>query len=109
MEINQKYHLDIICLSETNQQDDSIRDVAAQLDFLFYVSVPPIGLSGGLVIYWKSHVQLQVLFQSSNLLDCKVQINGNSFYSSFLLFVIHVWLSQPKSSPSYLEKIRSRN
>ena len=83
-EINRKYLLDIICLSETKQQDDVIRDVGAQLDCLNYVSVPPIGLSGGLVLYWKAHVQLQILFQSANLIDCKVHCNGSWFYYSFV-------------------------
>lgn len=50
-EIDRKYLMDIICLSETKQHDDVIRDVGAQLDCLNYVSVPPVGLSGGLVLY----------------------------------------------------------
>ena len=50
-EMNWKHLLNIICLSETKQQDDLIRDVRSQLDCLDYVSVPPSGLSGGLVIF----------------------------------------------------------
>ncbi|KAF8080643.1 hypothetical protein N665_0930s0001 [Sinapis alba] len=65
-EINRKYLPDIICLSETKQQDDYLRDVGAQLGFLRYVS-------------------LSILSQSPNLIDCKVGINGSSsFYFSFL-------------------------
>lgn len=52
-EIHYKYLLDIICLSETKQQDNYIRDLSCDLEFPNYVSVPPIGLSGGLTIFWK--------------------------------------------------------
>ena len=59
--------------------------MGAQLRFLHYVSVPARGLSGGLVTYWHQHVQLSVLCQSPNLIDCKVGINGSSsLYFSFV-------------------------
>ena len=84
-EIHHKYLLDIICLSETKQQDDYIRDVGAQLGFLSYATVPPVGSSGGLVVFWNSNVQLSVLSASPNLVDCKVvRINENPFYFSFV-------------------------
>ena len=59
-EIYNKYLLDIICLSETKQGDDYIRDLGCELGFPFYVTVPPNGLSGGLVIFWKQEVDLSV-------------------------------------------------
>lgn len=83
-EITHKYLPDILCLSETKQKDDKIRDVGCELGFLKYVTVPPIGLSGGLAIFWKDHVDLSVLFQSPNLVDCLVKFNGSSFYFSFV-------------------------
>ena len=84
-EINHKYLMDIICLSETKQQDDYFRDVGAQLGFLSYVTVPPNGSSGGLVVFWKSNVHLSVISSSPNLVDCKVgRINENPFYFSFV-------------------------
>lgn len=83
-EIHHKYLLDIICLSETKQQDNYIRDLSCDLEFPNYVSVPPIGLSGGLSIFWKQEVDVTVLYQSAHLIDCKVIFNGISFYLSFV-------------------------
>ena len=83
-EIHHKYLLDIICLSETKQQDNYIRDLSCDLEFPNYVFVPPIGLSGGLTIFWKQEVDVTVLYQSAHLIDCKVIFNGISFYLSFV-------------------------
>ncbi|KAF8109207.1 hypothetical protein N665_0101s0035 [Sinapis alba] len=91
-EINRKYLTDIICLSETKQQDDNVRDVGAQLGFLRYVSVPPRELTGGLVIFWHRLVQLSVLSQSPNLIDCKVGINGSSFKLASLSRRNEAWI-----------------
>ncbi|XP_056847457.1 uncharacterized protein LOC108816806 [Raphanus sativus] len=83
-EINRKYLLDIICLSETKQQDDYIRDIGAQLGLFPSVIVTPQGTGGGLVIFTRQHVHLSVLCQSSNLIDCNVQLNGFQFNYSFV-------------------------
>ena len=83
-EISRRYLPDIICLSETKKQNDYIRDIACNLGFPFYVTVPPIGLSGGLVIFWKYSVEVSVLFQSSNLVHCLMKSNESSFYFSFV-------------------------
>lgn len=83
-EINRKYLPDILCLSETKQQADYVRDVGAQLGFPFSVVVPPVGVEGGLVIFFEQSVQLSVVSQSSHLIDCKVAFNGMDFNFSFV-------------------------
>lgn len=83
-EISKKYLLDIICLSETKQDDDYMRDKGCELGFNNHVIVPPIGRSGGLVVYWKDHVDISLCFQSPNLVDLYVNSNEGSFYLSFV-------------------------
>ncbi|KAL0845571.1 hypothetical protein Bca101_018817 [Brassica carinata] len=83
-EINRKYLPDILCLSKTKQQDDYVRDIAAQLGFPISVIVTPVGAGGGLVLLSKQSVQLCVLSQSSQLIDCKVDFNGTQFFYSFV-------------------------
>lgn len=83
-EINRKYLPDIIGLAETKQQDSYIREKACELDFPNYVTVPPIGLSGGLVVLWKKSVDVSVLYHSPNLVDCYVKSNEASFHLSFV-------------------------
>ena len=83
-EIQRKYFPDILCLLETKQGDDKIRDVCAELGYDRSISVQPVGLSGGVAVFWNSHVFLSVIFQSSNLVDCLVNSNGICFYLSFV-------------------------
>ena len=83
-EICRKYLPDILCLAETKQQDDYVRDVGAQLGFPNSVIVPPVGVGGGLVIFFQQSIQLNVLSQSAHLIDCNVGISGMSFFYSFV-------------------------
>ncbi|WZY73388.1 hypothetical protein YC2023_005628 [Brassica napus] len=62
-------------------EDEADTTVGGAIDFLNYVSVPPIGSSGGLVIFWKQHVQFSVLSLSPNLVDCKVDGNEGAVYT----------------------------
>ena len=96
-EICRKYLPDILCLSETKQQDDYVRDVGVQLGFSNFVVVPPVGVGGGLVIFFQQSVRLYVISQSAQLVDCNVDFNGISFYFSFVYghpnpsFRHHTW------------------
>lgn len=83
-EISKQYLLDIICLSETKQGDDYMRQKGCELGFSNHVIVSPNGRSGGLVVYWKSHVHISLCFQSPNLADLYVNSNEGDFYLSFV-------------------------
>lgn len=50
---------------------------------MYSVLVSPVGIEGGLVIFFKHHGQLSVISNSANLIDCKVSCNENQFYLSF--------------------------
>lgn len=78
------YLPDILCLFETKQRDNKIRDVCVELGYDRSVSVSPVGLSGGVAVFWNSHVYVSVISQCSNLVDCHVESNGISFYLSFV-------------------------
>jgi len=49
-EIKRKFSPDIICLMETKQNDDHVRDVCAVLGYDRVITVPPVGLSGGIAL-----------------------------------------------------------
>lgn len=53
-EIQSLYFPDILCLLETKQKDDKIRDVCVELGFDRSISVPPVDLSGGVAVFWKN-------------------------------------------------------
>ena len=74
----------MVCLFETKQQDDKINDVAYELGYPNYVTVPPHGLSGGIAIFWKNSVAASVISLSANLVDMQISFNGIFFYCSFV-------------------------
>lgn len=89
--------MDIICLSETKQQDDYIRDKACELGFFNSIIVSALGLSGGLVMLWKQAVEVSIYFQSPHLVDCFIKSNEVGFYFFFVYahpnpsFINEVW------------------
>jgi len=60
-EIRRKYLPEILCLLETKQGDDKVRDVCVDLGYDRSSSVPPVGLSGGVAVFWNSNVSLSVV------------------------------------------------
>ena len=83
-EITRKNLLDISCLSETKQQDDYVRDQGVELGMSNQVIVSPDGLSGGLVVFWKSSVHVSLCFRNPNLVDLYVESNEGDFFLSFV-------------------------
>lgn len=83
-EIRQMYLPDMLCLLETKQKDDKIRDICADLGYDRSVSIPPMGLSGGVAVLWNSNISVSVISLCSNLVDCHVESNGIRFYLSFV-------------------------
>jgi len=79
-EIKKKFSPNIIVLMETKQRNDIVKDVCSEVGYDRVVTVPPDGLSGGIALMWKSNVSVSVLYQSPNLVDTYVNINGFGFY-----------------------------
>ena len=74
----------MICLLETKQRDEKIKDVAYELGYSNYVTVPPQGMSGGIAMLWKNSVSVSIISLSANLVDTQVEFNGISFYLSLV-------------------------
>ncbi|KAG7563477.1 Zinc knuckle CX2CX4HX4C [Arabidopsis suecica] len=53
---------------------------ADPLDFRF----PPQGLSGGLALFWKEDISLEILDSSANLIDVKFKHKQSSFHTTFI-------------------------
>ena len=83
-EIQRRYFSDMLCLLETKQQDEKINEVADELGYPHFVTVPPQGISGGIAIFWKNYVLASVISSSANLVDMQINFNEISFYCSFV-------------------------
>lgn len=76
------YSLDLLFLIETENPDDVVRDVAAQLGYDSVKCVSPLGIGGGLALMWKNYVSVCCFSLDERLLDCKISNKEGSFYLS---------------------------
>lgn len=44
----------------------------------------PRGYSGGLALFWKKSVAVDVVYADKNIVDCRVQLGSTLFYISFI-------------------------
>ncbi|KAK9035692.1 hypothetical protein V6N11_077725 [Hibiscus sabdariffa] len=76
---------DIVFLSETKQKKRYLEKIRMRmkLDNAFYVE--PIGIAGGLALWWNNEVKLSVLHHDKNLIDTVISINGEpEWFGTFI-------------------------
>lgn len=65
--------LDVLCLLDTRTSCDGAKKIVDKLPFDDYYSIPAIGLSGGLILLWKtSSFQIDVISVHSHFIHCSV-------------------------------------
>ncbi|KAK8989682.1 hypothetical protein V6N11_064099 [Hibiscus sabdariffa] len=80
-----KYKNDIVFLSETKQKKSYLEKIRTRvkMDNAFYVE--PIGIAGGLALWWNNEVKLSVLYSDKNLIDTIISINGEpEWFGTFI-------------------------
>ena len=80
--IKKSYSPDILFLVETKNPDDVIRDVGAQLGFDYVKCVSPVGIGGGIALFWNKNVDVTFYTVDGRLIDCKINNIATSFYLS---------------------------
>lgn len=86
-EISKKYDPDIIFIMESKNPDDVVLKKLQHLRKTYdcYHLVPPTGHgAGGLGLFWKQELNLQVLDSSNHVIDTIIEFEGKRFYSSFI-------------------------
>ncbi|CAN1128459.1 hypothetical protein LINPERHAP2_LOCUS4642 [Linum perenne] len=64
---------------ETKQSRNYMENIRARMRMTHSFYVDPIGLSGGLAIWWRNDVSVSVLRASKNHIDMKLDIDGGVF------------------------------
>lgn len=74
----------VMFLMETKNDDEFINKKLQSLHYMHYFSVPPIGLSGGLSLFWNDDIEITILDSSPNLIDTSIAYKGVTSHVSFI-------------------------
>ncbi|XP_058186378.1 uncharacterized protein LOC131303505 [Rhododendron vialii] len=76
----------VVFLMETKNKRETLEGIRRRLHFSMCCYVDPVGLSGGLALWWKDEVDIKVKFKSKNIMRCIVNWpnHRNRWFCSFI-------------------------
>ncbi|XP_010480531.1 PREDICTED: uncharacterized protein LOC104759285 [Camelina sativa] len=83
-EMRREHFSDFLFLMETKNSRDHVVSVMDWLGYDKVHVVDPVGLSGGLALYWKDMYTVEVLQSNSRLIDTKISKGTLSFFATFV-------------------------
>ncbi|XP_010451797.1 PREDICTED: uncharacterized protein LOC104733977 [Camelina sativa] len=83
-EMLREHFPDFLFLLETKNSSDHVLGVKDWLGYDQVHIVDPVGLSGGLALFWKDSYQVEVLVADSRIVDTKVTKGSISFYITYV-------------------------
>ncbi|KAF8048358.1 hypothetical protein N665_2550s0001 [Sinapis alba] len=72
-EIRQTHFPEIMFLKETKKCKDVVVNLKLWLGYDRVFTVEPRGLSGGLAVFWKSNIKMEIKYADKNLIDMQVR------------------------------------
>ncbi|KAK8574785.1 hypothetical protein V6N12_062467 [Hibiscus sabdariffa] len=83
--MNAKYNPDIIFLSENKQKQPYLKKIRKRLKFDSSFYIDPLGIAGGMALWWKSESNITILSADKNYIDTSVSFSGEpSWFCSFI-------------------------
>ncbi|KAH7853442.1 hypothetical protein Vadar_002449 [Vaccinium darrowii] len=94
---------------ETKNKRNALEKIRRRLQFSNSCYVDPVGLSGGLALWWKEEVDVEVRFKSKNILRCIITwpSSSNRWLGTFI-YAPPVW-QQRVDFWNYLRSIHAEN
>ena len=80
----QKHRKGLVFLSETKNRRLLLQNIQADLGFDHLFTVEPLGLSGGLALFFMDDFQVNVLFSNNRMIDIEAIIDGIKVYMTFV-------------------------
>ena len=75
---------DFVFLLETKNSSAHVLKFQSSLGYDHCFLVDPVGLSGGLALFWKSNFEVEVLQASNRIIDTKIKFGSRVFFMSFV-------------------------
>lgn len=83
--MNKKNSPDVIFLSETKNLDEFVLKELEPLNFdCHFLLSPSATRGGGLALFWRQDIDLQILSSNQNFIDTSISYKGTSFFSTFV-------------------------
>ena len=84
-EILKQFDPDILFIMESKNPNEFVLKKLEHMRYDCNHLVPPTGHgAGGLGLFWKHDLNLQILESTPNVIDTLIEFEGKSFYSSFV-------------------------
>ena len=80
----QKHRPGLVFLSKTKNRRLLLQNIHADLGFDRLFTVEPLGLSGGLTLFFMDEFQVNVLFSNNKMIDIEVVIDGIKVFMPFV-------------------------
>ncbi|KAF3951928.1 hypothetical protein CMV_022471 [Castanea mollissima] len=77
--------LDVVFLAESKSKSRKIEKIRSRIGFVDKYCVDPVGKSGGLAIFWKAGVDLEIVYSNKNVIASLVYSDPPSSPWLFLL------------------------
>ncbi|KAG7585295.1 Ribonuclease H domain [Arabidopsis thaliana x Arabidopsis arenosa] len=81
-EMRRKHFPDFLFLMETKNSSNHVSKVQRWMGYDHSHIVDPVGLSGGLALFWKNSYEVEVINSDHRVIDVKVKLGSLSFFIS---------------------------
>ncbi|KAK8473899.1 hypothetical protein V6N11_014368 [Hibiscus sabdariffa] len=80
-----KFQPDIVFLSETKQKKRYLEKIRMKMKLEQSFYVEPIGLAGGLSLWWSKDIQIKILGYRKHYIDAEIAVNGEpNWFGTFI-------------------------